>query len=633
MKKCDFLQAFRRREQSALFLLIVLTMGSTDSFAKLPPKPRTQIDIDKESSDMAWWRESMETRDERLAWWREARFGMFVCWGVTAPLGGEWKGVKSGYAMHIQRKAKIPCDVYRKEVAGKFNPTLFDADQWVKTLKNTGVRYLVFTAKFHDGFAMYDSDVSDYNIMEATPLGRDPAFELKEACRKYGVRFGVYYSHAFDWGEKDGPGNDWEYNNPGGDLKLHGEEKWYDLHPEMVARIRDNYVNTKAIPQVQEIIRKYDPDIMWFDTSSKLPPEELVRILKAVREAKPDIVVNSRIGGVGGVHWGDYKNTVDRPAEFYPTEGDWEGIPTTNEAYGWSKHDNRHKSVAFFIQLLAKAVARGGNTLMNIGPMGDGQIDPKDMAIMEGIGRWMDINSESIYGTERTPLPVQAWGESTLKGELLYLHVFDWPKNGKLAVGGLKSPVKKAWLLSDSERKELPVERTSDIDKVIAVPEKAPDAANTVVVVQVAGPVETDARRLLSATQQNKLRSFDAELIGKGLKYGSGKSYDSYACRWTKDDQRVRWNTRLVKPATYDVFIEYSTLKEDSLGRFRVRIGSETLEGDVVEAGKNRGTFVKKELGRVTLPAGDCPVEVLPVAIPGKELMRLRAVYLVPVSE
>ena len=337
----------------------------------------------KDSPEAAWWRESMKTRDERLEWWREARFGMFIHWGVYSGLGNEFHGKKGGgYAEHIQRVLKIPIPVYRKEVAGTFNPTNFNADEWVSLAKQAGMGYIVITAKHHDGFAMWPTKVNDYNIMDATPWKHDPMSDLKEACQKQGIRFGFYYSQAFDWGEKDGAGNDWDYDNPGGD-KLLGGKNWWETRPEFMAHAR-KYVDEKAIPQLRELIKMYDPDILWFDTSGKLPPSENLRIMKAVREASPRVVISGRL--VGG--WGDYDDTTDRPAEFPPHAGDWEAIPTTDESYGWNKFDTSHKPPSHFIQLLAKASARGGNILMNIGPMGDGRIDPKDVAILKGIGDW-----------------------------------------------------------------------------------------------------------------------------------------------------------------------------------------------------------------------------------------------------
>ena len=616
------------------FVIVFIVFFTRLSYAQVPPEPRTQFDVNESGDDMVWWRTSMETRSDRIEWWKEARFGMFVHWGVYSPLGGEYNGKRSGYAEHIQRVAKIYQKEYIDEVVKKFNPVDFDADKWIKALKDAGMRYFIITSKHHDGFAMYDSDVSDFNIVKATPFGRDPMKELKASCVKYGIKFGFYYSHAFDWGEKDGAGNDWEFENPGGDRHLYGGRNWFDPHPEVVPRIRDNYVNTKSIPQVVELIKKYDPDIMWFDTSHKLPPEELARILKAARLAKPDLVINSRLGGPGNARrWGDYTSTVDRPAEFYPTASDWEGIPTTNESYGWSKFDKSHKPASFFIRLLAKAVARGGNTLMNIGPMGNGLIDPVDLNILKGIGDWMDVNHASIRGAGRTPLPVQSWGESTRKGDLLFLHVFSWPENGELILSGLKSDIKMAWLLSDADKKNLPVKTLSNVDKMITVPGSAPDNVDAVIVLQVEAKMDTDPRRLLSVTQKNRLHVFDGELVGDGLKYGGGRRANDYILGWSTLNQSIFWNTRIAQSGTFNVIIEYSGVETKNQGSYKVQIGSEVLKGNVESTKDEKDRYKKIKLGSVTLSQGDCPVRVIPVDIPGEELMRLRAVHLIPVEK
>ncbi|HZI30969.1 MAG TPA: alpha-L-fucosidase [Candidatus Binatia bacterium] len=386
----------------------------------------------QDSPQVQWWRDSRTNLDQRLAWWREARFGMFIHWGVYSDLGNQFHGKKGGgYAEHIQRVLKIPIPVYRKEVAGNFNPTNFNADEWVRLARDAGMKYIVITAKHHDGFAMWPTKVNDYNVMDATPWHHDPMKDLKAACDKYGIKFGFYYSQAFDWGNSNAPGNDWDYSNPGGDRHLHGE-KWWENDPQFMARAR-KYVDEKAIPQLLELIHNYHPAILWFDTAHKLPPTENLRIMKAVREADPNVVISGRL--VYG--WGDYADTTDRPANFPPHDGDWEAIPTTDESYGWNPFDHSHKPPSQFIQLLAKASARGGNVLMNIGPMGNGEIDPKDVTILKGIAAWWRVNGESVRGTTRTPLPVQTWGESTRKGDRLYLHVFDWQRTINWSSAGL----------------------------------------------------------------------------------------------------------------------------------------------------------------------------------------------------
>ena len=198
---------------------------------------------------------------------------------------------------------------------------------------------------------------------------------MVKAARAEGLHVGFYYSHAFDWEDPNAPGNDWDYQNPGGDKGLFGGINWYNEHPELVPRI-EKYVNGKAIPELKELIARYHPDILWFDTPSKLPFYEQAAIVKAVREADPKVVINGRAARTTGVVLGDYLDTSDEPEELRPTPGDWEEIPTTNESYGYNKLDTVHKPVAYFIQLLAKTSAKGGNILLNIGPRGDGIIDP-----------------------------------------------------------------------------------------------------------------------------------------------------------------------------------------------------------------------------------------------------------------
>jgi hypothetical protein len=583
-----------------------------------------------------------EEINARLGWWREARFGMFVHWGISSTLGGSWQGKRYGsYAEHIQRMAKIPIPVYHKEVAGSFNPVAFNADEWIKLAKETGMGYFIITAKHHDGFAMYDSKVSDATVVKMTPFARDPMKELKAACQKYGLKFGFYYSHAFDWGEENGPGNDWDFNNPGGD-KTRNDPKWWLSRPDFLPKAR-KYVDEKAIPQLQELIANYDPDILWFDTPHKLPPEENLRILAAVRKAKPSLVINGRLVRNSSGNWGDYLSTADRAAEFSPQAGDWEGIPTTNESYGYSASDFSHKPSAHFIRLLAKAAARGGNQLVNMGPMGNGAVDPLDVAILQGIGKWWAVNGESIRGTTRTPLAPQAWGQSTRKGDRLYLHVFDWPSDGKLVVGGLKTPIKKASLLADPAEK-LDFER-SGLDQVITLPQAAPDAVKSVVVIDFVSEPAADPVRVLSPrVPVDTLHVFDGKLVG-GLKLGPGKKTDDVVMNWKSSGAAVVWPVRVNETTAYEVSINYiapegsKTAKvvegdegkettragQGARGSFVVNLGSHELSSEI-----KQGKDVEYVLGEVTLKPGEHEIRVEGVKITGEELMQLRKIMLKP---
>jgi len=635
-----FISGASRDAVRMLMLLLVLII----TFATGPVKGQTAGDEEKEmltkgqqrdrqAADEAlkgWWPVSMKDHDQRLSWWREARFGMFIHWGVYSRAGGEWKGHKvEGYAEHLMRKEKVSRQEYL-ELAHGFNPIKFNAEEWVLHAKQAGMRYMIITSKHHDGFAMYDSKVSDFNIMQQTAWKKDPMAALSAACKKYGVKFGFYYSHAFDWEYPDAPGNDWEYNNPAGDKGLFGGLHWYDLHPELLPKAQ-RYVDTKAIPQIKELIRKYHPDIFWFDTPSKLPFSENLRILQAIRAIDLHVVVNGRLARDGDNNFGDYKNTADRPAEFYPVTGDWEAIPTTNESYGYHKFDSSHKPPAHFIQLLAKAVSRGGNLLMNVGPKGDGTFDTRDLHILQGIGKWMDINGESIHGATAGPLPFQNWGVSTLKGTRLYLHVFSWPADGKLYVGGLNGPTGNIYLLSDV-RKTLLKSSLAGKDLIINIPLRAPDTANTVIVVEVEKMRAQQDSVQYSAPNiaLTRLLAFDAQLHGKGFSFGDGKADRFYVDGWSSKDQYLSWNFRTAETATYRMTITYRA-GEGYGGTYQWQADGYRGEHKIDIGGGDN--VVTADLGIVTLNAGTHELSIRPLDIAGRQLMRPLEVRLVRTRE
>lgn len=601
----------------------------------IPPKPRLQTDLSVGSPDLGWWRESMKGRSERIQWWCDARFGCFIHWNASSLLAGEWKGeVHMGYAEHIQRMAKITQKEYMDEVISEFNPVNFDADEWARIIKGAGMRYVVITAKHHDGFAMWDSDVSDYNIVDATPFGRDPIAELKAACDRHGLYFGVYYSHAFDWGEEKGVGNDWEWENPGGGRGLHGGLRWFDEHPELVPRHRE-YVDEKSIPQIVELIEKFDPDMIWFDTASKLPLEETLRILKAVREAKPDIVVNSRVTFQGtvdfrGNHFGDYLSTGDRAVIFRHIDEPWETCPTTNESYGYHKYDMSHKTPDYLIMVLAKAVAKGGNILLNKGPMGDGRVDPIDVNIFAGIGDWMEVNEVSIIDADRTTLRVQPWGESTLDGNRFYLHVFEWPENGKIQIGGLKSNVVNAYMLADSDKASLSHKRLDDETIEMILDGEKPAIGHAVVVMDVEDANNVGANRLLSTKTQNLLHGFDSEILGEGYAFGDGKVNRDYIAGWNGKDQKLVWDVYLREPVVYNLSVEYERI--GAPGDFIVTFGGQTFQA-TTEGKENDSWFSNytiNELGSLELPAGKHRIEFTVPGEPEGEVLRFRALHLKP---
>jgi alpha-L-fucosidase len=601
----------------------------------IPPEPRLQVDLSVGSPDLAWWRESMEGRDERIEWWQEAGFGCFIHWNASALLAGEWEGeVYMGYAEHIQRMAKITQQEYMDSVISQFNPVEFDAEEWVRVIKDAGMRYVVFTAKHHDGFAMWDSEVSSYNIVDATPFGRDPIAELKAACDKFGLKFGVYYSHAFDWGEEIGIGNDWEFGNPGGNLGLFGGLRWFDENPELVEKFRP-YIDQKSIPQVLELIEKYEPDLIWFDTASKYPLEETLRVLKAVREADPDIIVNSRVTFQGTVdfrdnHFGDYKSTGDRAVIYRAVDEPWESYPTTNESYGYHAHDHSHKTPDYLIKVLARAAAKGGNVMLNMGPMGNGQIDPIDVRIFAGIGDWMDINEASIIDAGATTLKVHAWGESSLDENRFYLHVFQWPENGAIEIGGLKTDIIQAYMLADPAKAPLIHTRLDGQTVRLELSGAEPDLGHAVVVMDVLDAQNVGEARLLATDTHNELHSFDARHLGKGFDFGDGKARRDYVAGWNGDNQKVTWDVYLREDRVFDLSVEYERIGEPH--DFIVAVGDQTFSSTTRGAENDEwfSDYVVNELGQLKLPAGSHTLEFSVPGDPDYGVLRLRALHLKP---
>jgi hypothetical protein len=440
------------------------------------------------------------------------------------------------------------------------------------------------------------------------------------------VKLGLYYSHAQDWSISGEP----RYPEPNG--------------PER----RKAVVEKKVLPQIKELIENYHPALFWGDTAHHNPKELNEQILAYLRKEDPNLIINGR---VAGAIYGDYLTTPDRPLEFgpmtKPEEQDWEAIPTTNESYGYHSLDKSHKPPAHFIRLLAKAAAKGGNLLMNIGPMGNGKMAPEDLSILHAIGKWWNVNGESIRGTTRTPLMRQSWGDSTLKGKNLYLHVFDWPNDGKLVVGGLKGEITKAILLADRE-KALKVVRKG-LDVGIELPQKAPDEADSVILMECREAPQGDPVFLLQNNTPNRLSVFFADLLGTqkkdGWRLGRGTANSANVTGWNQKECGVKWSTRLNQKTDFDVVVRYdapgadgkakvetmggtvTAKSEDTFGgTFTVQIGSQKLKGEVVQQGEG----VELNLGKVTLEPGPVEIQVTTDTITGKELMRLQSLTLIP---
>jgi len=582
------------------------------------------------AAEAGWWKETLVGQEQRIKKWKEASFGMFVHWGIYSQYGNIWKGKRGGgYAEHLMRVMQIPRQEYL-DSAARFNPVNFNAEEWVMLAKNAGMKYFIITSKHHDGFAMYPSQYASAYSTKSTAFKRDPMAELAKACHKHGLLFGFYYSHAFDWEDPNAPGNDWDYNNPGGD-KLLGGANWFDNHPDWLPKAK-RYVDEKAIPQIQELIHKYNPDLLWFDTPHKLPLSENLRILKAIREADPTIVVNGRLARTGDKNYGDYLNTADRPEEFYPVSNGayWEAIPTTNDSYGYSLTDMNHKPTAHFIQLLAKAKAMGGNILLNIGPKGDGSFDEPDVDILKGMGLWMTKNKESVMGVDPSPLPRQQWGVITKRKSTLYLHVFNRPKGELLTVGGLTAGIKSLSLLSS--KKSIKGYSSDAVGLHIPLDQIAADPADEVIVVQlkqdIAAPESNDLIYVDAQVTENRLLSFYAKQYGNPMKFGDGKRDRYYVSGWKNSNQYLVWDINVLKRAQFNVSVRYVKDVGNTRGDMILKIGGKAFNFSINPSSPTSGRGNSIRLGQIDLPLGKQSVELCAKNIVGGETVKFLEVVL-----
>ena len=414
--------------------------------------------------------ETAPQQDARLQWFREARFGLFIHWGVYAVPAGFWQG-KPVAAEWIMHRGKIPVADYRA-FAEDFTAAKYDPTGWAQLAADAGVKYVVITAKHHDGFALYDSAYSDWNAVKSSGAKRDLLQPLAEAVRAKGLKFGTYYSQAQDW------------NNPGGST---GTAPAWD--PAQKGDF-DEYLKRVSLPQIRELLEKFHPDILWWDTEYQMTPER-ARPFFALVTAHPNVIHNSRLGG--GV-LGDFRTSEQRIPASAMLGRALEVNMTINNSWGYRSDDLNWKSAQQLIRNLSDIASKDGNFLLNVGPTAEGVIPAPEVERLLAIGRWLKVNGEAIYATRGGPYSKPlAWGRTTQQahaqgGATLYLHIWEWPTDGKIILPDLQQSPRSGHLLASGTAVTFSV---SPEGLVVTLPGSAPDPDVSVVALEFIAPIKT----------------------------------------------------------------------------------------------------------------------------------------------
>ena len=564
--------------------------------------------------------------EKRLEWFREARFGMFIHWGLYAVPAGEWKSkLVPGLGEWIMNRAKIPAKEYEL-LAPRFNPVKFNAVEIVRIAKDAGMKYIVITSKHHDGFAMYHSKASRYNIVDATPFKRDPLKELADAAQKAGIKLGFYYSQTQDWYEPDAVGNDWDY-------------------PDESKKDFGKYLEEKVKPQVTEILTNYGPiGLIWFDTPRNITKEHSQQLVDLVHKIQPNTLVSGRVGhGLG-----DYDSAGDNQITMGNARRIWETPVTINDTWGFKKDDTNWKPVPILIRQLVQVISQGGNYLLNTGPTAEGVVPQPSLERLQQVGAWLKVNNDSVYGAGPSPFAYELpWGIITTKPRKLYLHVFDWPGN-QLVLYGLRTKVKSASPLAGKSKLKFEQKSDASMDHhqlTITLPGLAPDKNDSVIALELDGDVQVDTALMQQPGDLVTLPAFLSKVHKSGE---DGLRFDTrgVAERWVNKDEWLEWDFKITKPGDFDVVIVTS---EQKYGRdwegghvVSVDVAGTRIKGTVENQSKEivpanpYWPYVTSKVGRVTVDKpGKFNLALRPEIINSQKKLGLTlvSVRLVPVKK
>jgi alpha-L-fucosidase len=564
----------------------------------------------EESTDRMWGETKVKDgieKTDRAALFRDGNYGMFIHWGLYSQLGGQWRGQTFyGIGEWIKRQMKIS-DADYMALTKEFNPCEFNAREIVKLAKDAGMKWIIITAKHHEGFAMFKS-AHPFNIVDATPFGRDPMKELAEACREAGLGFGFYYSHNQDW------------TAPGGS----GGPK---THADGTPATFEQYFRQKCFPQVTEICTRYGPlNFVWFDTPGDMPKELVMEQAELVRKTQPGALLCSRIGqGMG-----DYESKGDMEVPARNSEGLWETCDTTNDSWSYAWYDENWKDAREILHRLVSTVGRGGTYLLNVGPDAKGRVPEQAAKYLRKAGEWLRRYPQVVYAAGPSPWgSAMPWGDVTTTGSnTLNLVVFDWPADGRLCLPGLVTGIERAGVMAGGTVQPVAWQVRGTWTELM-LPPAMPDRPAAVVVVRLKGPAKVDATLGVHPNVPVTLLAEFAEVSGaekKELrwmeKFGEWKSANQVGS-WGSDGKAV-WTVDVCEAGDYRVALTYR-------GEGRLVWRLETGEGAALQNQQNAsGVYQAYPFGLLTFKKPGKHTLVVSLVEGNREKASLQALRLSP---
>ncbi len=535
-----------------------------------------------------------------VARWQALRFGMFIHWGPVSLTGHE-----IGWSRGDQTPVEIYDSLYQK-----FNPTNFNADEWVSIAKAAGMKYIVLTTKHHDGFCLWDTKLTDYNIMH-TPFGRDVVKELSIACRKQGLAFGAYYSTC-DWYNTN-----WPATSPGGSVKRAKSD--LDAY--------EKYLQG----QVAELVTNYGPLLtIWNDVPNYKGVDYGKRgadTIKLVRSLQPDILINNRTGDGG-----DYETPEQRIGKFQ-MDRPWESCMTVSahDAWAWGGAQDGVKPLAACLQMIVRGAGGDGNVLLNVGPRPDGMIDPAQATLLKAVGAWLEKNGESIYGTRGGPWKPTKDIVSTRTGNTIYLHIMK-SENGRVKLPALPVPIKSATRLNGAEARFTQKDGTLALE----IPAGSLDAIDTVVKLEVGRPalaiepINTPVQPLADGVLQLDAR--EATIHGKTAQFMS--EAPEAIGYWTDSADYLSWAFTLDKPGDFVVELKYAAAPGTAGTTFDIEVGGQKLSSRIAEDTGSWYDYAVVKLGDSKLTnAGSQTITLKPTKKPGFAVMNLAWLRFIPAND